>query len=157
MGYDYYSTYPSTTYSTSSTGDLTAALAALGAFAAVFIIFAIALAILTIIGQWKMFKKAGAEGYISLIPIYNTVTEMKLGGLPIYWFFLTYCAVIPLIGWIGPVVLVFWKNINLAKAFGKGVGSGILLTFFPSVMYPVLGFGKAEYAGFSEEAATSEE
>ena len=112
MGYNYYSTYPSTTYSTSSTGDLTAALAALGAFAAVFIIFAIALAILTIIGQWKMFKKAGVEGYISLIPIYNTVTEMKLGGLPIYWFFLTYCAVIPLIGWIGPVVLVFWKNIR---------------------------------------------
>ena len=103
--------------------------------------------IFTIIGQWKMFKKAGAEGYISLIPVYSLIKEMRLGGLPIYWFFLVYCAVIPLIGWIGPVVLAFWKNINLAKSFGKGTGTGVLLTFFPFVMYPILGFGKAEYVG----------
>ncbi len=156
MGYEYYSTYPSTTYSTSSTGDLTAVLAALGAFAAVLLVVAIAMAILTIVGQWKMFKKAGAEGYISLIPVYNIIKEMRLGGMPIYWFFLTYCAIIPLIGWIGPLVLAFWKNINLAKAFGKGTGTGILLTFFPFVMYPILGFGKAEYVGFSEEVTTPE-
>lgn len=148
MGYyDYYSSYPTSTYSSSSSTGLNGLVAALGAFFIILLIVCIAVAILTIIGQWKMFKKAGKEGYISLIPVYNVIEEMKLGGMPIYWFFLNYCAFIPLIGWIGPLVLVFWKNIKLAQAFGKGAGTGVLLTFFPFVMYPVLGLGKAQYVG----------
>ena len=148
MGYyDYYSSYPTSTYSSSSSTGLNGLVAALGAFFIILLIVCIAVAILTIIGQWKMFKKAGKEGYISLIPVYNVIEEMKLAGMPIYWFFLNYCAFIPLIGWIGPLVLVFWKNIKLAQAFGKGAGTGVLLTFFPFVMYPVLGFGKAQYVG----------
>lgn len=148
MDYSYYSNYSS---STPNSDGLTAAFAALGGFVAVVLIVGLALCVLTIIGQWKMFKKAGAEGYISLIPVYGTIKEMRLSGMPIYWYFLNYCLVIPLIGWIGPVVLSFWKNINLAKAFGKGTGTGILMTFFPFVIYPMLGFGKAEYVGPKKE------
>ena len=146
MDYSFYSTYPATTTVTSTEG-LAAAIAALGAFAFVVILLAFAATVLTIIGQWKMFKKAGAEGYISLIPVYNVIKEMRLGGLPVYWFFLNYCALIPIIGFVGPLFLVFWKNIRLAKSFGKGAGTGVLLTFFPFVMYPVLGLGKAQYVG----------
>lgn len=147
--YSYYSDWPSFSPEPSSNvSDVySAILGFVGGATIMFIVIVIAVAILTIIGQWKMFKKAGAEGYISLIPVYNLIKEMRLGGLPIYWFFLVYCAVIPLIGWIGPVVLAFWKNINLAKSFGKSTGTGVLLTFFPFVMYPILGFGKAEYVG----------
>lgn len=144
--YSSYSGYPSSTYDLSSDG-ITALAGFLGGMFIVVILVAIAVGILSIVGQWKMFKKAGAEGYISLIPVYNLIKEMRLGGLPIYWFFLVYLSFIPLIGWIAPLVLAFWKNINLAKAFGKGAGTGVLLTFFPYVMYPVLGFGKAEYVG----------
>ena len=144
MDYSYYSNYST---STPNSDGLTAAFAALGGFAAVMLVIVIALAVLTIIGQWKMFRKAGAEGYISLIPGYATIKEMRISGMPIYWFFLTYCIVIPLIGWIGPVVLAFWKNIKLAKAFEKGIGTGILLTFFPFVIYPILRVGKAKYVG----------
>lgn len=148
--YGYYSDYPSSNFNFSmgATDDFFSVLMGfLGGMFIMVVIIAIAAAILTVIGQWKVFKKAGVEGYISLIPIYNLIKEMRLGGLPIYWFFLIYCAVIPLIGWIGPLVLAFWKNINLAKSFGKGAGTGVLLTFFPFVMYPILGFGKAEYVG----------
>ena len=123
MDYSYYSNYST---STPNSDGLTAAFAALGGFAAVMLVIVIALAVLTIIGQWKMFRKAGAEGYISLIPGYATIKEMRISGMPIYWFFLTYCIVIPLIGWIGPVVLAFWKNIKLANAFEKGIGTGAL-------------------------------
>ena len=146
--YSYYSDYPSNfDFSMDTSSGLSALMGFLGGMFIMVIIIAIAAGIFTIIGQWKMFKKAGAEGYISLLPVYSLIKEMRLGGLPIYWFFLVYCAVIPLIGWIGPVVLAFWKNINLAKSFGKGTGTGVLLTFFPFVMYPILGFGKAEYVG----------
>lgn len=149
MSYNYYSSYPSaSTYSkaASSSAGLDGIIAALGAFFVILLIFCIAAA-LTLVGQWKMFKKAGKEGYIALIPVYNVIVEMQLGGMPIYWFFLNYCAFIPLVGWIAPLVLAFWKNIKLAQAFGKGAGTGVLLTFFPFVMYPVLGLGNAKYVG----------
>ena len=150
MSYNYYSSYPSaSTYSkaASSSAGLDGIIAALGAFFVILLIFCIAAAILTLVRQWKMFKKAGKEGYIALIPVYNVIVEMQLGGMPIYWFFLNYCAFIPLVGWIAPLVLAFWKNIKLAQAFGKGAGTGVLLTFFPFVMYPVLGLGNAKYVG----------
>lgn len=149
MSYTYYN-YPSaSTYSkaASSPTSLDGLIAVLGAFFIVLLIIGIAATVLTLVGQWKMFKKAGKEGYIALIPVYNVIVEMQLGGMPIYWFFLNYCAFIPLIGWIGPLVLLFWKDIKLAQAFGKGAGTGVLLAFFPYVMYPVLGFGKAQYVG----------
>ena len=90
MSYNYYSSYPSaSTYSkaASSSAGLDGIIAALGAFFVILLIFCIAAAILTLVGQWKMFKKAGKEGYIALIPVYNVIVEMQLGGMPIYWFF----------------------------------------------------------------------
>ena len=60
MGYyDYYSSYPTSTYSSSSSTGLNGLVAAWGAFFIILLIVCLAGAILTIIGQWKMFKKAG--------------------------------------------------------------------------------------------------
>lgn len=122
-------------------------------------LFGIAAAVLEIVGQWKMFKKAGKEGYIALIPVYNTITEMRMAGMPLYYWFINYSAVVPFIGWIGTVVFLFWKNIELAKAFGKGAGTGVLLTFFPYVMYPIIGLSSNyEYVGPNgEKEAVAEE
>ena len=119
----------------------------------------VAAAVLEIIGQWKMFKKAGKEGYIALIPVYSTITEMKMAGMPLYYWFINYCAIIPWIGSIGVIVFLFWKNIELAKAFGKGAGTGVLLTFFPYVMYPIIGLNSNyEYVGPNgEKEAVAEE
>ena len=147
--YDY-SSYPYSSFSTdtyATTSDIQTILATEGSFLVFILIVVVAIAVLTLVGQWKMFKKAGKEGYISLIPVYNVIAEMRLSGMPIYWFFLNYCSIIPLVGWIAPLVFLFWKNIELAKAFGKGAGTGVLLSFFPFVMYPVLGFGNAQYVG----------
>ena len=120
-------------------------------------LFGIAAAVLEIVGQWKMFKKAGKEGYIALIPVYNTITEMKMAGMPLYYWFINYCAIIPWIGSIGVIVFLFWKNIELAKSFGKGAGTGVLLTFFPYVMYPIIGLSSNyEYVGPNGEKAAEE-
>ena len=120
-------------------------------------LFAIAAAVLEIVGQWKMFKKAGKEGYTALIPVYSTIVEMQLAGMPLYYWFINYCAIIPWIGSIGVIVFLFWKNIELAKAFGKGAGTGVLLTFFPYVMYPIFGFNSNyEYVGPNGEKAAVE-
>ena len=145
------STYsPSYYSSSSSTADIetvSGILAGMGIFLVFLVFIAIAAAIVTLIGQWKLFKKAGKDGYIALIPVYNVIAEMELSGMPIYFWFLNYCSIIPWIGWIGTLAFLIWKDINLAKSFGKSAGVGVLLAFFPFVMYPLLGFGSAEYVG----------
>lgn len=148
------SSYYTNSYSSSySAADKTAGAVAGGIaigiwiFMIILIIFAIAAAIVTLIGQWKVYKKAGKEGYIALIPVYDVIAEMEMAGMPIYFWFLNYCSIIPWIGWIGTLAFLIWKDINLAKSFGKSAGTGVLLAFFPFVMYPILGFGKAEYIG----------
>ena len=104
----------------------------------------IALTILVCVARWKMFKKAGVDGWESLIPVHNVIVEMKLGKLETYWYFLNLIVIFA----IGPIVLAFWKNIRLAKAFGKSAAFGVfLLTLLPFIGYPMLGFGKAEYVG----------
>ena len=154
----YTSPYKSTYSSTSSEiEDLFAGALGVGMmiFIIVLLLFAVVAAIVTLVGQWKMFKKAGKEGYIALIPVYSSIVEMQMAGLPLTYWFINYGTIlfscIPLIGgFIGMIfayVFLFIKNINLAKSFGKGAGFGVLMVFFPYVVYPILGFGKTEYIG----------
>ena len=150
----YYTNSYSSPYSSSYTASDDAAGALVGGlaigmwiFLIIFAIFAIGAGVVTIIGQWKLYKKAGKDGYIALIPVYNVIAEMEMAGMPIYFWFLNYCSFIPWIGWIGTLAFLIWKDINLAKSFGKSAGTGVLLAFFPYIMYPVLGFGKAQYIG----------
>ena len=42
------------------------------------------------------------------------------------------------------IVITLRLNIRLAKAFGKGVGFALGLTFLNVVFYPILAFGKAQ-------------
>ncbi len=140
----YYSTPYTTTVSKAATAnDLGGVIATILGLGVLFWLIIIALSVLTLIARWKVFKKANIDGWEALIPIHNDVVELKLSGIETYWYFLN---LIVICG-IGPIVLTFWKNIALAKAFGKGIGFGILMTFFPFVCYPILAFGEAQYVG----------
>ena len=107
----------------------------------------IILSIVIIIARWQIFKKAGKKPWESLIPIHSGIVEMEIGKIETYWYFLNLLIVIPILGWIAPIFLYFWTNIALSKAFGKGIGFGILLSLIPVIGYPILGFGNAEYQG----------
>lgn len=37
--------------------------------------------------------------------------------------------------------------LELAKSFAKSTGFGVLIIFFPVIMYPILGFGSSQYLG----------
>ena len=139
--YSYYSSNPS--YYSSSSSEVAGILALIGGIGIFIFILGLVAAILTIIGRWKVFKKANVGGWESLIPIHSDIVEMKLGGMHTGIWFLN---LIVICG-IGPIIVAFWKNIMLSKAFGKGAGFGVLLTFFPYICYPILGMGKAEYVG----------
>lgn len=127
--------------------------------------FAVIRYLMTAIGYSKMYRKAGEAGWKAFIPVYNTFNNYKIA-----WngkFFFLYAALYILFTLLGNaegialqlaaaaagialVVVDVKRNVKMAKSFGKGVGTGIALIFFPGITALILGLGKAEYAAIAE-------
>ena len=117
------------------------------------------------IGYAKMFRKAGVAGWKAFIPVYNSYNEYKISWTgKIYFLALALniatsalakstnfvLSLIAAAAGIALIVIAVKQNIKMAKAFGKGAGTGILLILFPGITSLVLGFGKAEYTAIAE-------
>lgn len=126
-------------------------------------------------GLWKLFTKAGQDGWKAIIPYYKDWVLMKdICGLHWGWFvanlgctLLTYFLsfiqnivelsfinnnvsfIFSIIGWIFTIVAVFIQvawTYNLAKKFNKSTGWIVLTMFFGFITIPLLGFvNKEEY------------
>ena len=105
-----------------------------------FCIVCFLLAVICTIGYWKMFEKAGEDGWKILIPLYNSyiITKIAYGN---GWKFLL--TLVPIIRYIFPIMLA----VRTAQAYGKSTGFGILKVFFPEICLLLLGFGKCDYEG----------
>ena len=113
---------------------------AMAGFMAVYYIVALAIGIVSIIGMWKMFTKAGKPGWASLVPFYNNycLFDIAWGN---GWMFLL--LLVPCVNYVFLIILSF----KIASAFGKGIGFGFGLLFLTPIFYMILGFGDAEYIG----------
>lgn len=140
-----YSSYTSTP--TSASFGLQGMLATIMSAVSTFLILIIAVVVLTIIGQWKAYQKAGRKGYESLIPYHRDWVQLQLAGLEGYLVFLQLLVCIPFIGWIVYLGINIWWDIELAKSYGRSTGFGVGLALLPCVFWPMLGFGKAQYVG----------
>ena len=107
----------------------------------------IAFYVLIIVAQWKIFVKAGQEGWKAIIPIYNVVILYKIIGLSPWLLLLYLLAAVPVIGWIISFVLSIVSMVKLGKAFNQSTGFIIGLIFLTPIFQMILGFGKAEYVG----------
>ena len=97
--------------------------------------------ILTIVGMWKTYKKAGQPGWAAIVPIYNMYIWLKIVGRPAWWLLLLFVPVVSLI-----VSLIM--SLDLAKAFGKSSLFGAVgLWLFEGIGFLILGFGSAQYQG----------
>ena len=147
-----YSNYYSDYYSSGLTSSQQAGLMAIfGAAMGIYLVIVLAVAVIQIIAMWKIFTKAGEEGWKSIIPIYNMVTLFKIIGLS-PWLILGYFATIipyigPYIGWIVVIAITIIQAYYLAKSFGKEIGYMFGLWLLPSIFYMILGFGNAQYVG----------
>ncbi len=106
----------------------------------VYMIVVLVVAVISLVGMWKIFVKAGKPGWGAIIPIYNTycLFEMSFGT---GWLFLL--CFVPCVNVV--ITIIMW--IKLAQAFDKGAGYGIGLVFLPVVFLPMLGFSDAQYIG----------
>lgn len=112
----------------------------------VYMTIMLAVAVFSIVSMWKVFKKAGKEGWAALIPIYNLVVLFQISGIDpkkLLWFLL------PFIGQIIVFVYLIMAYINLAKAFGKSSGFAAGLIFLNVVFMGILAFDDSVYSGTS--------
>ena len=103
-------------------------------------IFYVALIVFFIVVRWKIYQKAGYQGWESIIPIYSYIVMLKIVGKPWWWIFM----------WIVPVAnIVFgiWAINMLSKSFGKDEGFTVGLILLSFIFFPILAFGDAQYQG----------
>ena len=151
------------------------ALAVIIIFSAlIFILLLLALLVFSYWGLWKMYSKAGQEGWKALIPYYNNwVLMVDIAGLHVGYFigmiaagllsfiigfipglFLglgidigVFSYVFNIIGWLIGIVSIMIEVAliyNVSKKFNKGTGWVVLSIFFSFITFPLLGFMKKE-------------
>ena len=89
---------------------------------------------------WKVFVKAGRQGWEGIIPIYNCYILLKIVDKPIWWLILIF---IPIVN----IIVGFLLSMALAERFGKSTGFAVGMLFLPFIFYPILAFGDAQYKG----------
>ena len=104
------------------------------------IVLSIALWVFMIFVMWKIFVKAGEEGWKAIIPIYNSVVKFKFLGLN-PWLVLLF--LIPFVN----IAMIIILNVKTAQAFGKNGWFAVGLIFIPYIFYPILAFSDAEFKG----------
>lgn len=97
-----------------------------------------ALLILGIVCAWRIYEKAGREGWEAIVPIYNIYVFTKIIDKPGWW------TILLLIPYVNYVFLIWGTNL-LSKKFGKDVGFTLGLVFLGFIFYPILAFGDAKY------------
>lgn len=141
--------YSSYNYGSSDYAALGGILGGMMAVLGIFIVIMLAVMVFYLIALWKVFKKAGKNGWEAIIPFYNTWTLVDIAGLNWWYFLITLSPIV--LSWIPGINILcslaviavnFFINFNIAKKFGKDTGYAVLMTLFPIIMYPILGFSK---------------
>ncbi len=133
-----------------SAGEAGGLFAGFMAFFAVIWVFALIIMIIMIVGMWKMFEKAGREGWKSLIPFYNMYVLTEISGQN-GWLFL-----LCLIPGVGALIWTILVSLKLAPAFGKDTAFAIGLILLGPIFYLILGFGSAKYVLGGAPAASAQ-
>ena len=124
-----------------------ASVATLASLISTYSLIILAFYVLIIVAQWKIFTKAGQEGWKALIPIYNVFVLYKIIGLSPWLLLLYLLSVVPVVGWIISIALSIVSTVKLAKAFNQSTAFIFGLLFLSPIFQMILGFGSAEYVG----------
>lgn len=93
--------------------------------------------------MWKIFVKAGIEGWKSLIPFYNCycLSELTFNK---GWLFILLL--------ISPINIVFMlvMSYKLAKRFGKSTIFAICSIIFPYITMQIIAFDDSKYLDFND-------
>src|SRR5437879_811494 len=95
--------------------------------------------VLSVVGLWKIFVKAGQPGWAAVVPFYNVYVLLQVIGRPGWWLILLF---IPFVNIVFSLIIA----LDLAKVFGKsGLFGFVALWLFAPIGLAVLGFSDAKY------------
>lgn len=117
-----------------------AVIAAFAGFYMIVMVISLVVSVVTIIAMWKLFTKAGEEGWKSLIPIYNGYMLFNIIYGQGWKYFLM---MIPVLNSVVSIAYL----IRMAQVYGKGIGFGILNVLFTPITMCILAFGDSYYEG----------
>jgi hypothetical protein len=109
-----------------------------GLFSGIWLFFFLVWFVFLLVAGWKTYAKAGQRGWVAIIPIVNILGLLKIVHRPWWWILLMLIPFVNLVIWI--ILMV-----DLAKAFGHGVGMALVLILLTGIGYLVLGFGGSQY------------
>jgi signal peptidase I len=103
-----------------------------------YIITTIIFSILSIAGLYRIFEKAGEDGWKAIIPFLNFYVWLKIIKKPLWWY------IFILVPFINVFVLLLMV-VEILKCFGKeSIGAQALGVIFPFLYMPYLGFSGSE-------------
>jgi Family of unknown function (DUF5684) len=112
-------------------------------------VIGLVVALVGVVGLWRVFAKAGRPGWGAIIPIYNVYLLVKVAGRPGWWVLLYLVPVVNIV--IHAIVAM-----DVARNFGKSKTFGIVgLWLFSVIGFVILGFSDARYVGERGAADTS--
>lgn len=120
----------------------------LGGILILILLLSVAFSIIQIVALWKLYKKAGKNGWEAIIPFYNNWILVEISGLDWWWFLLFFApTILPFLGlgvfgWIAYLITIFNCYYNLAKKFDRDLGFAICLTLFAPICIPIAAFSK---------------
>ena len=121
-------------------------------FLAIISIIALAVSIITLIAQWKLYKKAGKGGWEAIVPFYCNYVLVEIAGLKWYWFLFFFAPFafelvgLDFVGWLAYLFAMFNIFYNISKRCNKGVGFAICSVLFQPICMMILGFSsKVKY------------
>lgn len=99
------------------------------------------------VGLWKMFEKAGVEGWAGIIPVYRDYKLCeKVMDRP--WYFIRELWIlVPFIGWILAIYYKYQICKATARAYGKPDGWAWGYLFLDAVFFCITGFDDSSYYG----------
>lgn len=117
--------------------------------------------ILSVIGLWRIFTRAGEKGWKSLIPFYNLFVQFKFSWKAVYFwpylalglcfnFFFQTSGSLQVLGdflAVAYFIAMILTNYHLARSFGKGKAFTAGLVLLEPIFIIILGFGGYEYVG----------
>ncbi len=89
----------------------------------------------TLVGLYRIFEKAGRQGWEAIVPIYNIYVLSQLIGRQQWWVVLY---IIPFVN----VVVWILDSIEVAKRFGKDAIWGVGFALLTFVFAPLFGFSE---------------
>jgi hypothetical protein len=121
-----------------------------GAGALVFVLLALAFYIVTALGTYGAYKKAGSYGepaWSAFVPIYNFIVLLRIAGRPKTWGWFLLMILVPYLGSVAFFVVYIIVANDISKSFGHGGGFTVGLALLGPIFWYILWLGSSTYRG----------